>query len=551
MKGFKKIITLSFIGISMGTLAACGKSSSSITLPEIKIEPEDRIDWNSEVLGESMVDPIDDNYRVFYQIFPISYSDSNKDGKGDLKGIINRLDYLNDGDVNSGKSLGIQGIWLNPIFSSPSYHKYDVTDYYKIDKTFGSMKDLQKLIEECHNRNIILILDLVINHTSSQNTWFKEFCKAHINKKTNSKYYNYYEWTTTPQSGHQYELVPNTKDCYYEANFSPSMPELNFDNEDVYNEMVNVAKYYIDLGIDGFRFDAAKYIYFNNHTKSIAFWKRYIKEIEDYTKATKNKKLYTVAEVYDTDTVSIPYNEALNTFDFGVADLSGKISSAAKGGNASTFTEYVTSYVSSIKAKNSNAMMIPFITNHDMNRSAGFLDVSTGEAFVAANLNLLCPGSPYIYYGEEIGMKGARANNTDQNRRLAMLWGDLDTIKDPKGSTYDAKYQINGTVREQIDRKSSLLTHYRHLIQLRNKYKGIGRGTYTSLSISNKLGGFKVEYNQETIAIIHNTTTDKLSVDISTLGYSYTELKEIIGLGNATLNGTTLTIDGQTSIILK
>lgn len=550
MKGIKKILNLSLIGLATMTLAACGKSSSSNKLPEIVIEPEDRINWDEEILGEPMANPINDNYRVFYQIFPISYSDSNKDGKGDLQGIINRLDYLNDGDMNSGKSLGIEGIWLNPIFQSPTYHKYDVSDYYSIDSDLGTMDDLKNLIQECHNRNIILILDLVLNHTASSNNWFNEFVKAHQNKDTTNKYYNYYEWTNKQQPGHSYGAVAGTSD-YYEANFSTSMPELNFDNPDVYEEMVDVAKYYIDLGIDGFRFDAAMYVYYKDHTKNIEFWNQYIHDIESYAKETRGIDLYTVAEVYDNDTVLIPYNEALNTFDFGIADQNGKIAEAAKGANASIYVNYVTSYLAKIKEKNEDAMMIPFLTNHDMNRAAGFLSVSSGAAYVAATLNLLCSGSPFIYYGEEIGMKGVRQNNTDQNRRLAMLWGDLDTIKDPDGSTFNPDLQVNGTVREQINRKSSLLTHYRHLIQLRNKYKGIGRGEYTSLSIGSLLDGFKITYLDETIGIIHNTTTNPISLDLTTLDYEFSEISDSIGLGSATLSGTTLTIDGQTSVILK
>ena len=121
------------------------------------------------------VDPIDDNYRTFYQIFVGSFSDSNEDGIGDLRGIINRFDYLNDGDINSGKSLGIQGIWLSPIFTSPTYHKYDTTNYYEIDPKFGTMDDLKELIALCEERNVKLILDLVINHTSHMHPWFKEF----------------------------------------------------------------------------------------------------------------------------------------------------------------------------------------------------------------------------------------------------------------------------------------------------------------------------------------------------------------------------------------
>ena len=105
-------------------------------------------------------DPVADNYRTFYQIFVGSFSDSNNDGIGDLRGIINRMDYLNDGDIHSGKSLGVQGIWLSPIFTSPSYHKYDAQDYYQVDWRFGTEADLKELIDLCHQRNVQVILDL-------------------------------------------------------------------------------------------------------------------------------------------------------------------------------------------------------------------------------------------------------------------------------------------------------------------------------------------------------------------------------------------------------
>ena len=137
----KKIICILLVAALCCGMAACGKTPDKPA---------------GEIAGE--VDPIDDNYRTFYQIFVGSFSDSNNDGIGDLQGIINRFDYLNDGNVNSDKSLGVQGIWLSPIFSSPSYHKYDANDYYKIDWRFGEEKDVVELIELCHERNVKVYL---------------------------------------------------------------------------------------------------------------------------------------------------------------------------------------------------------------------------------------------------------------------------------------------------------------------------------------------------------------------------------------------------------
>ena len=136
--------------------------------------------------AKSQVDPIDNDNRVFYEIFVGSFSDSDGNGTGDIRGIINRLDYLNDGNINSGESLGVQGLWLTPVFSSPSYHKYDVTDYYKIDKKFGTEEDLKELCELCEKRNVKVIIDLVLNHTSSDNSWFSKFKDAHKNGDVNA-----------------------------------------------------------------------------------------------------------------------------------------------------------------------------------------------------------------------------------------------------------------------------------------------------------------------------------------------------------------------------
>ena len=165
----KKISCVILALLMVFTFASCGSKTKEYVIKDAALKPVDR--------------PDDDNI-VFYQIFVGSFSDSNGDGIGDLKGVINRLDYLNDGKPDSGKSLGIEGIWLSPIFTSPSYHKYDVADYYEIDKDFGTEDDLKKLIEECHKRGIRLILDLPINHTSSQHKWFTNFVATHKTDNT-------------------------------------------------------------------------------------------------------------------------------------------------------------------------------------------------------------------------------------------------------------------------------------------------------------------------------------------------------------------------------
>ncbi len=502
--------------------------------------------------NKEAMDMTNDNYRTFYQIFVGSFSDSNGDGIGDIRGIINRFDYLNDGNVNSKTSLSVQGIWLSPIFPSPSYHKYDAKDYYSIDWRFGTEEDLKELIALCHERNVKLILDLAINHTSSEHEWFKSFKEARIAGDESSEYYDYYSCVTADEKvgGITYQKIGGV-DCYYECNFSGGMPELNFDNPEVREKTLDIAKYYLDLGVDGFRFDAIKYIYYGDTKKSAEFWKWYMDELRAY-----KPDIYCVGECWSGESEILEYYGAMNCFNFAMSQAEGVVASAAKGQSISKYTGYVESYQNKVEGKNPDAMVMPFLSNHDMDRIAGAF-ASEGYIKMAANLYLLCTGSPVIYYGEEIGMRGSRGSaNTDANRRLAMLWGDDDIIRDPVGSTYPKNKQIDTTVLLQSEDENSLLNHYRKLIKIRHKHPAIARGDYKALiSGNNKFGGFIVEYEGEKLGILHNTGMEALSVEISSLkgldGHEFKKLCNSIGVGEAKLKDGILTIDPQTSVIVK
>lgn len=494
----------------------------------------------------AQVDPTDDNYRVFYQIFVGSFSDSDGDGIGDIRGIINRMDYLNDGDINSGKSLGVQGIWLSPIFTSPSYHKYDVTNYYEIDSQFGTEEDLKELLEICHERNVKVILDLVINHSSNRNQWFLDFKTARQNNDVDNEYYDFYSCVTSDEkvNGLTYYKISNS-DYYYEGNFSSDMPEFNYDNEAVREKMVDVAKYWLDLGVDGFRFDAIKYIYYGETTKSAQFWDWYMTELRKI-----KPDIYTVGECWSADNEVLQYYSAMNCFDFTTSGTTGGIYAAVRSQDINKFTNYVELYQQSILAENDQAMYVPFLANHDMDRAAGFYPVSTGSAYMAANLYLLCCGSPFIYYGEEIGMKGQRkSDNTDANRRLAMLWGDGDTVQDPEGATFDVSDQINGTVAEQLEAEDSLLNYYAKVIAMRIKYPEIARGIYTAIKLSQSgVGGFSISYNDSVLCLLHNVSGETVEID---LPEGFTELCDFVGLDTAKVSNGKLIIGPQTSVILK
>lgn len=545
MNNMKKIIKIA-AGLFLSVLMLLSVVSCNQT-PVTQDQPE------SEKKLEPMKDPIDDNYRTFYQVFVGSFSDGNGDGIGDLRGLINRIDYLNDGNINSGKSLGVQGIWLSPIFSSPSYHKYDASNYYKVDWRFGEEKDLVELANICEERNIKLIMDLAINHTSNQHAWFQQFKEARMNGDTENKYYDYYSCVTSEekQGGIQYQKIAGV-DFWFECNFDGAMPELNFDNPEVREEMLNVARYYLDLGIDGFRFDAVKYIYYGNTAKSVEFWEWYMDELrKDYP------DIYCVGECWSGETEILEYYSAMNCFNFAMSQAEGVVATAARGNtNIAQYLNYIDSFQAKVLEKNPDGMVMPFLSNHDMDRIAGAF-VTENNMRMAANLYLLSPGSPVIYYGEEIGMRGSRGSeSTDANRRLAMLWGDDDIIRDPVGSTYPAKNQIKTTVADQLEEENSLYNYYCKLIAIRHKYPAIARGDYNAVTTSEKnVGGFVIEYNNEKLILFHNTSTKSISIDLSKCkdldGYSFSKICDSIGVGNAKLEGTILTIEGQTSVLVK
>ncbi len=492
---------------------------------------------------------VPDNNRVFYQIFVGSFSDSNGDGIGDLRGIINRMDYLNDGDPKSGLSLGVEGLWLTPIFLSPSYHKYDVTDFYRIDPQFGTLEDLQELIALCHERDVKIILDLPINHTGDENRWFKNFCNAHLMQNPSNIHYDFYTWLNPGDpipAGRHFARVFG-QDLLYEANFSETMPEPDYDNPFVRQTMLDVALHYLEMGVDGFRFDAAKYIYYGDHKKSAEFWQWYIDELKKV-----KPDIYTVAEVWDGDGIIDQYLPTTSCFNFTTSQASGLIAETAKGGNVNPFAAYLENYQRRLSQMPGAPRPTLFISNHDMDRAAGYLTLATGNAKTAASLYLLSPGSPFLYYGEEIGLRGSRGgSNTDANRRMAMLWGDGDTVKNPVGTNYSSPSPY--TVQDFAPKADSILTHYKQLIMARKANPEIARGTVTALSFDDtKLGGFISTWEGSSVAVLHNSTDRTLTVDLSkATDLPFTQISAVIGQGRASLEDTILTLEGQTSIILR
>jgi len=400
---------------------------------------------------------------VFYEIFVRSYSDSNADGIGDFNGITSKLDYL--------QSLGIGGIWLMPIHPSPSYHGYDVTDYYAVNPEYGTMEDFKNFLAEAHRRNIRVIIDLVLNHTSSQHPFFQSALDENSDKR------DWYIWRDEkPNWGSWHE----TAGGYYYGFFCDCMPDLNYANPAVTGEMQNAAHFWLtEVGVDGFRIDAAKHLFEEEgKVENVAATHNWFAEFyRDYKSVAP--EAYTVGEVYGAGGfVAKTYENQLDhIFNFELA--SGFVNSVGGGSNTGIKSAYTFTLKDAPEGDYAT-----FLTNHDQNRVMTVLRGDLNKAKVAAVLLLTAPGTPFIYYGEEIGMAGAKP---DEMIRTPMQWsadaGAGFTTGAPWESPNSDYAQVN--VAGQEDNPDSLLNHYRALIKLRHEHEALRTGGTTMVETGN------------------------------------------------------------------
>jgi glycosidase/outer membrane protein assembly factor BamB len=422
------------------------------------------------------------NDRVFYEVFVRSFKDSNGDGTGDLQGLIEKLDYLNDGDPSTTTDLGVTGLWLMPITQSPSYHGYDTTDYFAIEQDYGTNDDFKKLIEEAHQRGMVVIIDMVLNHTSNQHPWFSEAATP------GSKTENWYIWSDEkgdylspwgsevwhrPPSGNLMELkTGHLMTDYYYGMFWSGMPDLNYRNGAVTEQMNEVLKFWLDeMGADGFRLDAVRHLIEDGevqaNTPETHSW---LQSFDNYVHSIEPQAL-TVGEIWDETAAVVPYvpEEVDIAFEFKLAEA--MIEAINKSDNTRLVTQTQT-----VLDSYPYGQMAPFLTNHDMTRVMNQLGSDPQKAKLAAALMLSMPGVPFIYYGEEIGLTGAKPDDLDLRR--PMQWDNTAA----KGFTSGTPWAEPGTpgegttVAAQSDDPSSLLSRYRSMIQLRNENPALRAG---------------------------------------------------------------------------
>lgn len=446
----------------------------------------------------------DDKYRTFYEIFPYSFCDSDGDGVGDINGITSKLDYLNDGDPKTTDDLGIDGIWLTPVMKSPSYHKYDVIDYYTVDEAFGTNDDLKKLIDEAHKRGINIIIDLVINHSSNQHEWFKK-AKEELKEGKTDGYAQYYHFQENNAiDGWSKALVG---DWYYECDFVAEMPDLNLKNPALRKELEDIVKYWIDFGVDGFRLDAVMWFESvdgkkgaHDHNGSIED----LKWLYDYAKTVKSD-VYMVGECWadSPTTIADYYKSGLDSmFNFGTQGAQGKVNNYINTQDAAGYVKYLANWDSQITANNSAAIDAKFLSNHDTNRSAAFLLTNTKKRLAAA-MYLLSPGCPFIYYGEEIEMDGT---DSDPNRRRGMVWSLTDEtgyVKKVPGANKGDEPTVSVETAQKDD--ASLLSYYKRIIALRNQNPEIARGKFTPVTfVKEAAAGFVSTYKDSSVLVLYN-----------------------------------------------
>lgn len=502
---------------------------------------------------------IEDNYRNYYEIYVGAFSDSNGDGVGDINGIINKLDYLNDNDPETNTDLGINGIWLMPIMPSPTYHKYDVTDYYNIDQKYGTMDDFKKLIAECDKRNIKLIIDLVFNHTSNRHEWFlsatdylRQLPEGKEPSVKENQYVEYYNFKKDMKGKPGWRSVGGTDNWYYEGQFTAEMPDLNLDSPVVRKEIEDIASFWLDLGVGGFRLDAAKEYTSGSpetNVEVLNWFHQFVK--------SKNPDNYLVAEVWDTfGTIAQYYESGIDSiFNYALGNYDGVLvkttNTVGNGQSGKTLAENMKTIQTTFQQRNATAIDAPFIANHDNNRVSAFVSYDLSKMKYIAGLNLMQNGSPFIYYGEEIGMTGS---GKDENKRVGMVWSDTEVGPDPKAADKQ-EHRFPG-VDKQLKDESSLLNYYIKAIRLRNENPEIARGTIELIPEAMKDGDIcaitKTYKDSQIVIVINNgKETKEVTLDKANLGFERIKGQLNVGNETVTLNDGTVTIPSMSIVILK
>ncbi|WP_294821837.1 alpha-amylase family glycosyl hydrolase [uncultured Flavobacterium sp.] len=506
--------------ITLTVTNAEGESSSQAFTNFIRVDPMVTHWWND---------------RVFYEVFVRSFSDSNGDGRGDLQGLIDKLDYLNDGNPDTTTDLGITGIWLMPVQQSPSYHGYDVSDYMTVEQDYGNNPKFIEFMQAAHARGIKVIIDMVMNHTSDQHPWFVS------SKNPGSDKRDWYIWEDnnpgTPGPFENYPWHNANGDWYYGAFFG-GMPDLNFYNPEVHTAFEEITEFWLnDMGVDGFRLDAVKFLHENgtsvqNTPETIAYWQ----EFRAFYKSVK-PDAFAVGEAWDLTSIASQYvndNGLDYCFEFELAD---SILNGLNSGSAADLSDQMKEVMK----------VYPFLQfgtilgNHDTNRVMSVFNNDMAKMKAASALLLTLPGIPYIYYGEEIGMTGVKP---DELLRKPMQWTGTTGAGFTTGTPWqsiNSDYTTKNVAAQQAN-ETSLWHHYRDLISIRQSENALTKGTYKAVNTSSSaLYAFLRQYEGENILVVANmggTALNDVTVSMPAAGIAPGDYTGIEMMGGSPLSLT-------------
>lgn len=443
-----------------------------------------------------------------YEVFVRSFHDSNGDGVGDIPGLIQKLDYINDGDPESMDDLGASCIWLMPIAESPSYHGYDVVDYYNVDREYGTNDDFKRLMAEAHRRGIHVLVDMVLNHSSSEHPWFLEAAR-----NPDSRYRDWYLFSAqhpgvrNPWGSDNWHRSPH-RDEFFFGLFWHGMPDLNVESPEVVAETRRIADFWIrEMGVDGFRLDAIRHLVEGGRGAQVehlpgthTFLRGYAAHL-----ASVKPDVYTVGEVWDSIGAIMPYYPDQLTSHF-MFQLSDDVLAAARTGSAANL------YRGYLRLQDEGLpphRYSPFLRNHDQSRTMTVLEGDERKAKLAAALLLTLPGLPFVYYGEEIGIAG---DKPDENLRTPMHWtpgGGFTT-----GTAWRAPQADFATrnVQAQNADPNSLLNLHRRLIHLRKQNGALAEGRLIPLTAgSDAVAAFVRRDGDDAVLVVANLGSVPLS----------------------------------------
>lgn len=430
---------------------------------------------------------------VFYEIFVRSFSDTDGDGIGDLNGITAKLDYLKN-------DLGVDALWLTPIFESPSYHGYDTTNYEAIEKEYGTKPDFDRFIAEAHKRGMHVILDFVMNHTSSQHPWFLDSASS-----ATSVHRDWYVWSATnPGWTQPWGGDPSwhpLNGAYYYGVFWSGMPDLNYRTPAVKDEMFRLARYWLGQGADGFRLDATRYLVEDGPGAGQADTPETHQVLKDFATTVRQTKPESVLVAENTtDVVNLAryYADDL-TMNFNFP-LAAAVVDGVNGGNSS---QIVSTLRQELAAYPQGFIDAPFLTNHDQTRVATVLHGDPGKLRNAAAILLTLPGAPFLYYGEEVGMQNG-PTSADESKRTPMPWTPAGGFTTGTPWFPYSSGTTTANVAAEDNDPQSLLSYYRNWIAARKRSAALLRGGIAPLDAGAQLLAFIREAGDERVLVVHN-----------------------------------------------